>query len=161
MERLAVAQAAYKALGRIVSAKDPGSLRSRMSGALLEDFGRDGTDRRRVMLNGVKVGMLSVRVPEPRERTVAEVTDEAQLLDWGADDMRDYLRSRGLVEDFALWEREQGYGPASIPGVTYKTIAERGQATTILNGCRPEDVAAALGEGLPEAISGLLAEGGE
>lgn len=161
MERLALAQALYKYLGKIVSTRDDGSLRSQMSRELLEQYAKDGTDRKRMMLNGIKVGTLSVTQGQPVERLVANVTDEGQLLEWGADDLVAYIKGRGLVEDFALWSREQGYGPASIPGVTYTTVAEQAPPRTMLHGCDQEDVAAALGDGLPAAVMGLIGDGDE
>ena len=65
LERLAVAQALYKELGAITSTGNPYSLRGMCDEELRADFEEDGTDRRRITLNGVEVGKLSVKVTKP------------------------------------------------------------------------------------------------
>lgn len=159
MERLAVAQALYKYFGGIVSTKDPESLRGMASEALLEEYRENGTDRRRLRLNGVEVGKLIVSQPNPTERVIAEVHDKSALAEFGADDFREYMEARGLWVDFALWCREQGYGAKSIPGATFVTITEQRPPTTMIKGCDPEAVAKALGNELESTVMGLIGDG--
>ena len=86
LERLAVAQALYKELGEIVSTRTPYSLRGMCDEELRRDFEEDGTDRRRITLNGVEVGKLSVKVTKPGKPKAVQVdvSHIKQSIDKGA-----------------------------------------------------------------------------
>lgn len=158
MERLAIAQAMYKAIGEIVSTKDPDSLRSQVGARLLREYEEDGTKQKAMRVNGHEVGLLYVSQAQPKERIRAEIADADALWDFAADDVRDFIADSGLWEDFALWLRAQGYGSKSLPGASFVTVAEQKPPATVLK-VEPEKVAAALGEGLPDAVMGLIGAG--
>ena len=160
LERLAVAQAAYKALGAMVSASDPESLRGRVDGLLREDYEEKGTDRFRLKVNGQEVGTLSARFTKETHRLVVE--DMGAFADWLVGDGRMYLelflrspRGRGLVDACAAAIFADGEVPA---GCAVYTEPPRFDGT-VIKGCEPEKVAPALGMTLPQAVAGLLAGG--
>lgn len=82
MERLAVAQAVYKKVGKYVSTKDPDSLRSECDREFLQMFEDTGVDRTQVRVNGVKVGTYSARETKPVERARVVVDDPDAFLRW-------------------------------------------------------------------------------
>ena len=158
-EKLAVAQAVYKAVGEVVSTKDPDSLRGRESARLLEQYQAEGIDRKRLMVNGVEVGTLSVTKQHPTQYLRANIYDPRDLLE-GADpdDLREFILAEEFIESYALWARSQGI---LTPGVTFTQVVKDKPPTTTLRGCEPEKVAAALGEMLPAAVLGLIGAGNE
>ena len=161
LEKLAVAQAVYKAVGEVVSTKDPESLRGRASARLLEQFqDKDApSDRMPLMVNGTEVGSLSITRQKPTKYLRADVADQRDLLE-GADpdDLREFILAEEFVESYALWARSQGI---LTPGVTFTQVVKDKPPTTTLRGCEPEKVAAALGEMLPAAVLGLIGAGNE
>lgn len=159
LEKLAVAQAVYKAVGEVVSTKDPDSLRGRESARLLEQYQEEGIDRKRLMVNGVEVGSLSVTKQQPTQYLRANVAEPQDLLE-GADpdDLREFIIAEDFVETYALWARSQGI---LTPGVTFTQVVKDKPPTTTLRGCEPEKVAAALGEQLQAAVMGLIGDGNE
>lgn len=159
LEKLAVAQAVYKAVGEVVSTKDPDSLRGRESARLLEQYQEEGIDRKRLVVNGIEVGTLSVTKQQPTQYLRADVAEPQDLLE-GADpdDLREFILAEDFVESYALWARSQGI---LTPGVTFTQVVKDKPPTTTLRGCEPEKVAAALGEMLPAAVLGLIGAGNE
>lgn len=159
LERLTIAQSLYKALGEMVSTKDPDSLRGRESAKLLEQYQAEGVKQKVLRVNGEEVGLLYVSQPKPTEYLRADVTDVHEFMDsMGLDDLRDWMVDEGVVESYASWAHSQGI---PTPGVTFTKVAKTKPTTTVIRGCEPEEVAAALGEGLPAAVMGLIGAGDE
>lgn len=162
LERLAVAQALYKELGEIVSTKTPYSLRGMCDADLRADFEEDGTDRRRITINGVEVGKLSVKVTKPSKPKVVQ-TDIAKAAMW----LRAQLEERpdwllgwiGARTDEAAQACFDATG--EIPD-GYEVRRDKGgeYAGTTLTGCTVEKVQQATGVLLQSEVLALL-EGGE
>ena len=85
LEKLAVAQAVYKAVGAIVSTKDHDSLRGQIDAELIEQFEADGTDRKRLMLNGQEVGNKNfwlLHTENTSSMTVGNSKTKVAQIDW-------------------------------------------------------------------------------
>lgn len=162
LERLAVAQALYNELGAITSTGNPYSLRGMCDEDLRADFEEDGTDRRRIIINGVDVGKLSVKVSKPGKPKVVQ-TDVAKAATW----LRAQLEER---PDWLLgWigARADDIAQACLDATGeipdgYEVRRDLGGefAGTTLTGCTVEKVQQATGVLLQSEVLALL-EGGE
>lgn len=165
-ERLAVAQAVFKAMADEVSTKNPDGLRGRMDARLLDAYEATGAKSFDLKVDGKKVGTYSVVVSKARPEQVdtrVAVTDHRRLARWLArnlDELAGYVARHGTdVAAFMLDE----YGELPDGCETYEVLAheaepERAERTTLrVDG---QKVAEALRGRLPEAVAGLL-EGGE
>lgn len=160
LERLAVAQALYKELDKVVSTKDPRSLRAMCDEELAADFKENGTDRRRIVINGVEVGTLTAKIARPSKETRFEVTDWGALENWAfsEEDAMAYVVRH--VADFAKWHFEQtGEMPDGCDLVEMTHPGGQWMGTTI-RGCTLDKVSEAAGVILGSEIAALL-EGGE
>lgn len=162
LERLAVAQAAYKRLGEIVSTKDADSLRGQADAELLADFAEKGTDRRRIMLNGQEVGKLSVSVAPAKTVQRLYVEDVLAFAEWLSDGgiacFEAFMARHG--EKLLQYAADCMVVDGVIPdGCSVHEETQPQTLQTKITGCKPEDVAQALGEGLPPAFMGLLMGG--
>lgn len=162
LEKLAVAQAAYKAIGAIVSTKDADSLRGQMDAQLVAQFHEDGTDRKRLMLNGQEVGKLSLAVSPAKTKVQLYLEDARELTLWLGENPRYIERfiatkdGQKLLDFLADALVVEGEVPR---GCEVHEIEVPESLSTKITGCKPEDVAAALGDKLPETFVGLLMEG--
>ena len=166
IERLAVEQAVYNAIGADLKTGNPDNLRGEVNGFYLDLYERTGATGFEVRVNGQKVGTYGfAKVKGQPERTVTElrVTDEDALRADESDEfeqwLADYIRFH-LVDFAILFTQETG---ELLDGMEYVTTTQPATPDTIRpNGTlrvRPEKVAAALGNALPATIAGLL-EGG-
>lgn len=162
LERLAVAQALYKELGAITSTGNPYSLRGMCDEELRADFEEDGTDRRRITLNGVEVGKLSVKVTKPGKPKAVQV-DIAKSATW----LREQLEERPDWLLCWLGARSTEIAQACLDATGevpdgYEVRRDMGGefAGTTLTGCTAERVQAATGVLLQSEVLALL-EGGE
>ena len=167
-ERLAVAQAFYKAAGAMVSTKEPGNLREAADAyykALYEETGAKSFD---VKVRDMKVGTYSVRVSkaEPaRMQRRFRVSDPAAVLLWadGFGDqelMRKYMQQS--ASEFAEWYfHETGELPDGCNVVEVGTPAMPEQYAGGSLRVEPQRVAEALGARLPEAMDLLLERGAD
>ena len=162
IETLAVAQAAYKALGAIVSTKDPDSLRGKVDAQLLEQYREQGVDRYRLKVADTEVGKLSVKVSAKKAKLQLYLEDAHGLTGWLAANpqwLEGFLKTKDgekLLDYLAATTVTDGEVP---DGVEAQWVETPETASTAITGCKPEDVAAALGEALPETFVGLLMEG--
>ena len=162
LERLAVAQALYKELGEIVSTKTSYSLRGMCDADLRADFEEDGTDRRRITINGVEVDKLSVKVTKPGKPKAVQVdiAESAMWLREQLDERPDWLlgwigaRADDIAQACldATGEVPDGYEVRRDAGGEF--------AGTTLTGCTVEKVQQATGVLLQSEVLALL-EGGE
>lgn len=154
LERLALEQAIIKVVGEDVSTKNPDSLRSRVDDALRDEFAKDGTDRRRLMLNGKGVGTLSARLTKEQPAGVRLVVDDRAALEHWAlqngcarevveidDDALDACVADGVVPDGCHYEQVPAQ-PAQWNGTTLRVD--------------PRKVAEAMGPSLAPAVAGIL-----
>ena len=163
IERLAIEQAVYKAIGADVATNDPDNLRGEVNAHYLDLYEQTGATGFEVRVNGQKFGtygFAKVRGQKAHTERIVTVTDHAALLAdesdefaaWLADYMREHLpelavqyatETGELLDGMAVVEREHPATPDTIrPNGTLRV--------------RPEKVAAALGNALPATIAGLL-----
>ena len=166
IERLAIEQAVYNAIGADVSTRDPDNLRGEVNAFYLDMYERTGATGFEVRLNGQKVGTYGFpKVKGQPARTVTElrVTDMDALRGWESDEFDDFV-ARWVNDNLAELAVQYAAKTGELPdGVEYVTESIPATPDTIRpNGTlrvRPEKVAAALGNALPATIAGLL-EGG-
>lgn len=161
-ERLAIAQAVWKALGTLVSTEDEDSLRSTCDRRLLDAYVEDGTDRVQLRVGGAKVGTLSVVMTKPVRKSVLEVTDRRAFEAWALENGYAHEETRIVVDDEQDTLSSLVTDGVMPDGCEWREVDEpaRVKGTTI-RGCNPQDVADALGDALPGAVMGLLTGGDE
>ena len=168
IQRLAVAEAMGKAIKDMTNprggAHGAPTLRTECDDALRYDFEQDGTDRRRIVINGQEVGTLSARLSKPESGARVVVSDGGELLYWlrNSDGGRDALgrlladpKTRQAIVDAATADGELPDGcrvesyerPAAWLGTTLRVDVKK--------------VGAALGAELPSTVVGLLGGGEE
>ena len=166
IERLAIEQAVYKAIGADVATNDPGNLRAEVNAHYYDLYEQTGATGFEVRVNGQKVGTYGfnkVKGQKARTERIVTVTDEDALHADENDEFNDWLsayvtehlpelavqyatETGELLDGMAVVEREHPATPDTIrPNGTLRV--------------KPEKVAAALGNALPATIAGLL-EGG-
>lgn len=80
LDRLAVAQAVYKAVAAQVKTREPGNLRGRAEAEFMELYDRDGTDKVNLRVNGQTVGTMAVTYAKATEGP--EVADDGSYEAW-------------------------------------------------------------------------------
>ena len=163
IERLAIEQAVYKAIGADVATNDPDNLRAEVNAFYLDMYERTGATGFEVRLNGQKVGTYGFpKVKGQPERTVTElrVTDMHALRCWDDEAFHEYVAKffdQHLAELAIQYAQETGDLPDGVELVEVTTPATpdtiRPSGTLRV---KPERVAAALGNALPATIAGLL-----
>ena len=160
-ERLAIAQAIYNHLGKLVSTKDPDSLRAqadREYKALYEQTGAKSFD---VRVNGEKVGTYSIKVSKAKpaeEYKKLVVVNGIDLQDFISDLPHGLLRdfAQDYKQEFATWYLEE-YGEL-CDGCMVDTVTIEATEPAYMGGTlkvNAEDVANAI-NGLDIGIYGLL-----
>lgn len=166
IERLAIEQAVYNAIGADLKTGVPDNLRGEVNGFYLDLYQQTGATGFEVRINGQKVGTYSFnKVKGQPERTVTEVrvTDiEAlradasdEFAEWLAEWMRDSLPDLAVRYCEETGELLDGMELVSVTTpATPDSIRPNGTLRV-----KPEKVAAALGNALPATIAGLLGGG--
>lgn len=147
---LAAAQALWKALGAVVSTKDPDSLRSRMDAELRQlwmekhIFGKIP-----LVIGGHVVGMLTAKQGAKRHRREITVDDPWALMEGEKDGFEDFIYEH--IDQFAEWVLAQGV--ARPAGCTVSEWDEQGGwGGTMITGCKPDEVIPLLRGELPPAV---------
>jgi len=159
--RLAVYQALMKRVGEQTKTHVEGNFRATVDDQLVTDYYDDGTDRRRIKLNGSEVGTLTVKTKKDGTETKLVVEDRAAFAAWldtdeGTEALHEFERAH-QAEFIAQMAREGelpdgcSYVESRVPG---------GVSGTVLK-VDPDKVVSALGAALPDTIAGLLVEGGD
>ena len=167
IERLAIEQAVYNAIGADLKTGVPDNLRGEVNGFYLDMYERTGATGFEVRVNGQKVGTYGFsKVKGKPERTVTElrVTDEDALRADKSDEFNDWLTAwltDHLPELAIQYAQETGelLDGMELVEVTTPAVPDGIRPNGTLR-VRPEKVAAALGNALPATIAGLL-EGGK
>ena len=167
IERLAIEQAVYNAIGADLKTGVPDNLRGEVNGFYLDMYERTGATGFEVRVNGQKVGTYGfAKVKGKPERTVTElrVTDEDALRADKSDEFNDWLSDyiNYHLVDFAIqYAQETGelLDGMELVEVTTPAVPDGIRPNGTLR-VKPEKVAAALGNALPATIAGLL-EGGK
>lgn len=161
LERLALAQAVYKALGSIVSTKGD-SLRARLDAEVVADYPLTGVKSRDVLLHGEKVGTYAVKLTKPVDGVEARLVDAEAFIRWirESDGGMDMLKRLVYSEPARLVKLASCDG--ELPdGCRVERVVEPSRVSGAVLKVSPEKVAAALGDGLPSAVMGLLDGGGD
>ena len=166
IERLAIEQAVYNAIGADLKTGVTDNLRGEVNSFYIDLYQRTGATGFEVRVNGQKVGTYGfTKVKGQPERTVTEVrvTDMAALRADRSEDFNDWLTRHidAHLDELAVqYAQETG---ELLDGMEYVTETIPATPDTIRpNGTlrvRPEKVAAALGNALPATIAGLLGGG--
>lgn len=82
LQNLAIAQAIYKAIGGVVSTKEEGSLRREIDEIAKKDYEESGIKSRSILINGTKVGSLTVRESADTRGKVLRVCDRDSFTKW-------------------------------------------------------------------------------
>lgn len=160
-EQLAIAQGLYKAIGAMVSMKDPDSLRGRVDGEIMRDAANGKKSTIVLTIAGEEVGQV---VPRFSKKTTGLLIDSwPEFRDWlleagNIDVLHGYMYAHR--DDLAKWCAERvletdGEVPAGCTPYTEPAMI----IGTTIKGCEPEKVAYAMGMTLPQAVVHLL--GGE
>lgn len=157
LEKLAIAQGLYKAVGAIVSTKDPNSLRSAQDMELMRLYETIGVDRVALKVGDTEVGKLSLRRKKATHKAEVVVEDTAAMWAWLHNEADETLLN-DIVPTIAKALDAYVERTGDVPdGCSVRHIdTPEGIAGTTITGCKPEDVAAALGSELPAAVVGLL-----
>ena len=163
IERLAIEQAVYNAIGADVSTRDPDNLRAEVNAYYHDLYEQTGATGFEVRLRGQKIGTYGfskVKGQKAHTERIVTVTDRAALLADESEEFAAWLsayitehlpelavqyatETGELLDGMAVVEREHPATPDTIrPNGTLRV--------------RPEKVAAALGNALPATIAGLL-----
>jgi len=167
IERLAIEQAVYNAIGADLKTGVPDNLRGEVNGFYLDMYERTGATGFEVRVNGQKVGTYGFsKVKGKPERTVTElrVTDADALRADESDEFNDWLTAwltDHLPELAIQYAQETGelLDGMELVEVTTPAVPDGIRPNGTLR-VKPEKVAAALGNALPATIAGLL-EGGK
>ena len=168
IQRLAVAEAMGKAIKGVTNprggAHGAPTLRTECDDALRADFEQDGTDRRRIVINGQEVGTLSARLSKPESGTRVVLDKDYDLVDWlrhsdgGFDALLRIVRDPKTRDAVVAAATADGELPDGCRVESYdKPAAWLGTALRV----DPKKVGAALGAELPSAVIGLLGGGEE
>ena len=161
LERLAVAQAIYKAVADIVSTKNPDGMRAQADAELMDAYTQMGVKSMDLRVEGQKVGTYSVTmakaVPEKQDARL-DVEDHDRLVRWLRSDT-EALDS--LIEMYADKYAQtlfsaSGEVPDGCDAVTVVTPAQPEHPKGTVLRVDTQKVAQALKGQLPEAVAGLL-----
>ena len=163
LQRLAVAEAMGKAIRGMTDprggAHGAPTLRTECDDALRADFEQDGTDRRRIVINGTEVGTLSARLSKPESGTRVVMDKDYDLVDWlrhsdgGFDALLRLVRDGKTRDAIIAAATADGELPDGCRVESYdKPQAWLGTTLRV----DPKKVGAALGAELPSAVVGLL-----
>ena len=166
IERLAVEQAVYNAIGADIKTGVADNLRGQVNGFYLDMYQKTGATAFEVRVNGQKVGTYGFnKVKGQPERTETElrVTNVDALRADGSPEFAAWLKE-AILQDLPEYAIQYCAQTGELlDGMEYVTTTTPATPDGIRpNGTlrvRPEKVAAALGNALPATIAGLL-EGG-
>ena len=159
MEKLALSTALEKALKDMNNPKNPDSLRYQMDEKLKEDYCEDGTDRRKVMINGQPVGTYSLTFTKEVDGLEPVVDNYDLFAEWfSLPENLGYLHQlvNKCLKDALSIATSQGELP---DGVVMRQVTEppRVKGTTLR--VDKEKLQKALGNQLESSVMGLLAAG--
>ena len=166
IERLAIEQAIYNAIGEDLKTGRTGNLRGEVNEVYLDLYQRTGATGFEVRVNGQKVGTYGFnKVRGQKERTVTElrVTDPDALVAWSDDDF-DVWCARWVLDHIEQLAREYAAETGELPdGMELVEVT----TPAVPDGIRPNGtlrvdarkVAEAMGGELPAYVVGLLGGG--
>lgn len=160
LERLAVAQALYQELGKIVSTrpKSGESLRTQADEALRSAWEDSGISQIRPKVNGVPVGTYSVSLSKPKECVALKVDDAEAFNKWLFTDGSEYVQWLVFKHEAELLDHIKSNGEVPDGCSTHGYIIPESYTGTRLK-VDSQKVKEALGKQLPDIAVALLESG--
>ena len=164
LQKLAVADAMAKKIKELTNPRGgehgAPTLRTEADDALRDAYEQDGTDRRRIIINGQDVGTLSACISKPESGTRVAIANSDEFIDWlrtsdgGLDTLK---RLVSCIPDKVV---EAATVDGELPD---GCVVEYWQKPAVFKHTvlrvSPEKVGAALAGELPGAVMGLLGGG--
>lgn len=161
LQRLAIGQYLAKRLDKELK-RGTGGLRDAVDMQAIEEYGANDSDRWAVIINGQKVGSLSLSVDEAkpqRTQEVVRVTDRAAFVDW----------MQSNPEAVAAWVADTPDAADAFAGWALVALGEQvagtGYVTELAEPARPAKVRTvlrvkdeAMQAALPELSTGVLGQ---
>ena len=165
MQRLVVATAAEKAIKTLTAPNNPDSLRARVDAEMRSAWERDGTTQRKVSINGRSLATYSVRTKPAEVVDELSITNPHAFLEWltKTDDGYNLLWTYALSVQGSRELLKCAMDVMVVDGVipdgcrVHRTEYPERWAGTTMRGCKPHEVAEALGNALPETIAEVIA----
>ena len=164
IQKLAVFQAALKVIGAETKTGVHDNLRGRVDDELVREFGENGTDRRRITIGGKSVGTLTISMTEPKEVREVGIENYREFVKWltetddGVDLLWTFVCSREVTPLLKCIEDVLVVDGVVPDGCFVRAHNEPPRVKgTVLRGCKPRDIAEALGDALPEVMTDVLA----
>lgn len=161
-EKLAIAQAFYKAAGEYVSTKTPGNLRSQVDEEYKAIYEQTGAKSFDVRIGDEKVGTYSIKVSKATEaetKKALRVTDPETFIAWGKNHW-DICAEKFVLAHLEAYAQEYllstGEMPAGMHMIEVGTPAMPEQYAGGALKVDTQKVAEALGANLPDAMNNLL-----
>lgn len=163
LQQLALLEALQKAAKKQTDPKNGDSLRSDADAALMKAYAADGTDRRRIIINGVEVGSLSMTFTKASETDELRIIDADELVRWlqttdeGTDVLRAVVQGNAATRS-AMLNAAKGYG--FLPdGCAVEHVVTPSRPKGTMLRVKEREVAQALQGELPAAVAGVLMPG--
>lgn len=163
LQQLALLEALQKAAKKQCDPKSGDSLRADADAALMEAYAADGTDRRRIIINGVEVGTLSMTFTKASETDELRIIDADELVRWlqttdeGTDVLRAVVQGNAATRS-AMLTAAKGYGFLPDGCIVEHVVTPSRPKGTMLR-VKEREVAQALQGELPAAVAGVLMPG--
>ena len=163
LQQLALLDALQKAAKKQTDPKNGDSLRSDADVALMEAYAADGTDRRRIIINGLEVGTLSMTFTKASETDELRIIDSDELVRWlqttdeGTDVLRAVVQGNASTRS-AMLNAAKGYGFLPDGCILEHVVTPSRPKGTMLR-VKEREVAQALQGELPAAVAGVLMSG--
>lgn len=155
-EQLAIAQGLYKALGEIVSTKNPNSLRGRADAEIMADAANRKKSTIELYINDTYVGCISPIESKAETRIIVEDPEAALggiVEDTGLDGL-----PQDIVQKIADWYFKK---TGAVPDGCSAYAEPKRISGTKITGCGVDAVSSALGVNLMQAAIHLLGAGEE
>lgn len=163
LQKLALLEALAKAAKKQTDPKNDASLRADADVALMEAYATDGTDRRRIIINGVEVGTLSMTFSKASETDELRIIDSDELVRWlqttdeGTDVLRVVVQGSAATRSAMLTAaKAYGFLPDGC-AMEHVSVPSRPKGTMLR--VKEREVAQALQGELPAAVAGVLMPG--
>lgn len=163
LQQLALLEALQKAAKKQTDPKNGDSLRSDADAALMKAYAADGTDRRRIIINGIEVGTLSMTFTKASESDELRIIDADELVRWlqttdeGTDVLRAVVQGNASTRS-AMLNAAKGYGFLPDGCILEHVVTPSRPKGTMLR-VKEREVAQALQGELPAAVAGVLMPG--
>lgn len=161
---LAVLQGAAKVINEEIKTGVPDNLRGRVDAELLAHYEEGDTDRLRISINGKTIATLTITMTEEREIREVAIENYREFIKWltetedGIDLLWTFICSREVTSLLKCVEDVLVVDGIIPDGCVVRTHNEPARVKgTVLRGCKPQDIADALGDALPDVIASAIA----